>query len=357
MSQQKRAIPPKAWIGVALVALALALLPFVAAFAGQAWVRILNFAMLYIMLALGLNIVVGFAGLLDLGYIAFYAVGAYVYALLASPHFGLHLPFWVILPLGAGIACLFGVLLGAPTLKLRGDYLAIVTLGFGEIIRIFMNNLNAPINITNGPQGINLIDSFHIGTLSLGRADTLFGIQISGPQKYYYVLLLITIGVIVINLRLQNSRLGRAWEAIREDEIAAKAMGINTRNIKLLAFAMGASFGGIAGGIFSATQQFVSPESFGLFESVIVLAMVVLGGMGHIPGVILGAILLTLLPEVLRYTMEPLQHALFGRVLIDAETIRLLVFGIALVVIMLYRPAGLWPSAVRKRELETGIAK
>jgi branched-chain amino acid transport system permease protein len=357
MSVHKKVIPPRAWIGVALIALALALLPFVAAIAGQAWVRILNFAMLYIMLALGLNIVVGFAGLLDLGYIAFYAVGAYVYALLASPHFGLHLPFWIILPLGAGIACLFGVLLGAPTLKLRGDYLAIVTLGFGEIIRIFMNNLNAPVNITNGPQGINLIDPFHIGTLSLGRADTLLGIQISGPQKYYYVLLLITIGVIVINLRLQNSRLGRAWEAIREDEIAAKAMGINTRNIKLLAFAMGASFGGVAGAIFSATQQFVSPESFGLFESVIVLAMVVLGGMGHIPGVILGAILLTLLPEVLRYTMEPLQNALFGRVLVDAETIRLLVFGIALVAIMLYRPAGLWPSAVRKRELETAIAK
>ena len=357
MTEHRRAIPSKAWIGVALVAVALALLPFVAALAGQAWVRILNFAMLYIMLALGLNIVVGFAGLLDLGYIAFYAVGAYVYALLASPHFGLHLPFWVILPLGAAIACIFGVLLGAPTLKLRGDYLAIVTLGFGEIIRIFMNNLNAPINITNGPQGINLIDAFHVGSYSLAQTDTLLGVRFSGPQKYYYVLLLITIGVIVINLRLQNSRLGRAWEAIREDEIAAKAMGINTRNVKLLAFAMGASFGGIAGAIFSATQQFVSPESFGLFESVIVLAMVVLGGMGHIPGVILGAVLLTLLPEVLRYTMEPLQHALFGRVYIDAEIIRLLVFGIALVAIMLYRPAGLWPSAVRKRELETGIAK
>ncbi len=356
-ASRSRNIPAKAWAGVALIALALALLPFVAALAGQAWVRILNFAMLYIMLALGLNIVVGFAGLLDLGYIAFYAVGAYTYALLASPHFGLHLPFWIILPLGAGIACIFGVLLGTPTLKLRGDYLAIVTLGFGEIIRIFINNLNVPINITNGPQGINLIDAFHIGSFSMARTDTLLGITFSGPQKYYYVLLLITIGVIVVNMRLQNSRLGRAWEAIREDEIAAKAMGINTRNVKLLAFAMGASFGGVAGAIFSATQQFVSPESFGLFESVIVLAMVVLGGMGNIPGVILGAILLTMLPEVLRYTMEPLQNALFGRVLVDAETIRLLVFGIALVAIMLYRPAGLWPSAVRKRELETGVAK
>src|SRR5215469_5660328 len=347
----KRA-PPKVWAGVALIVVALALLPFVAALAGQAWVRILNFAILYALLALGLNIVVGFAGLLDLGYIAFYAVGAYMYALLASPQFNIHLPFWIIIPMGAGLACIFGVLLGAPTLKLRGDYLAIVTLGFGEIIRIFLNNLNAPVNITNGPQGVNLIDPFRIGSFSFARSESILGITFSGPQKYYYMLLLLTIAVVVVNIRLQNSRLGRAWEAIREDEVAARAMGINTRNVKLLAFAMGASFGGIAGGIFSATQQFVSPESFGLFESIIVLAMVVLGGMGNIPGVILGAILLTLLPEVLRYTMEPLQNALFGRVILDAETIRLLVFGIALVAIMLYRPAGLWPSAVRKRELE-----
>jgi branched-chain amino acid transport system permease protein len=352
MIRRSRSIPVKAWIGVGLVALALAVLPFIAGLGGQAWVRIVNFAMIYTMLALGLNIVVGFAGLLDLGYIAFYAVGAYVYALLASPHFGIHLPFWIILPIGALVACLFGVLLGTPTLKLRGDYLAIVTLGFGEIIRIFLNNLNAPVNVTNGPQGVNLIDPFRVGSFSFATPETILGISVSGPQKYYYLLLLLTIGIIVVNFRLQNSRLGRAWEAIREDEIAAKAMGINTRNVKLLAFAMGASFGGVAGGIFSATQQFVSPESFGLFESVIVLAMVVLGGMGNIPGVILGAVMLTLLPEVLRYTMEPLQKAVFGRVIVDAETIRLLVFGIALVAIMLYRPAGLWPSAVRKRELE-----
>jgi branched-chain amino acid transport system permease protein len=349
-------IPPRVWAGVALVAVALALLPFAAGMIGQAWVRILNFAMIYTMLALGLNIVVGFAGLLDLGYIAFYAVGAYMYALLASPHFDIHLPFWVILPLGAGLACIFGVLLGAPTLKLRGDYLAIVTLGFGEIIRIFLNNLNAPVNITNGPQGVNLIDPFRIGGFSFARSETILGITFTGPQKYYYILLALTIAVIVVNLRLQNSRLGRAWEAIREDEVAARAMGINTRNVKLLAFAMGASFGGIAGGIFSATQQFVSPESFSLLESIIVLSMVVLGGMGNIPGVILGAVMLTLLPEFLRSTMEPLQNALFGRVLLDAETVRLLVFGIALVAIMLYRPAGLWPSAVRKRELEVSEA-
>ncbi len=146
--------PRAAWIGIALIATALLLLPFVLAHIGTSWVRITNIAILFALLALGLNIVVGFAGLLDLGYIAFYAVGAYVYALLASPHFNLHLPFWVILPLGAAVACMFGVLLGAPTLKLRGDYLAIVTLGFGEIVRIFLNNLSQPVNITNGPQGI-----------------------------------------------------------------------------------------------------------------------------------------------------------------------------------------------------------
>jgi branched-chain amino acid transport system permease protein len=343
--------PRLVWVGIGLITLALLLLPFVAALAGTAWVRVLNFALIYVMMALGLNIVVGFAGLLDLGYIAFYAVGAYVYALLASPHLGLHLPFWVILPLGAFTACIFGVLLGAPTLKLRGDYLAIVTLGFGEIIRIFMNNLDSPVNITNGPRGINLIDPFMIGSFSFSSSQNIAGVDFSGPQKYYYLLLLLTIGIILVNVRLQNSRLGRAWEAIREDEIAAQAMGINTRNVKLLAFAMGASFAGVAGGMFAATQGFVSPESFGLFESVIVLAMVVLGGMGHIPGVILGAILLTGFPEFLRYTMEPLQNLLFHRVIIPSETVRLLVFGIALVAIMLYRPAGLWPSATRRREL------
>src|SRR5437773_6368235 len=251
MTHRAKSIPPKVWAGVVLLALALALLPFVAAFAGQAWVRILNFAMLYIMLALGLNIVVGFAGLLDLGYIAFYAVGAYTYALLASPHFGIHLPFWVVLPIGAGIACLFGVLLGAPTLKLRGDYLAIVTLGFGEIIRIFLNNLYQPINITNGPQGITLIDPFRIGDFSFKTNQSFAGLDFTGPIKYYYFLLIVLIAVIVINLRLQNSRLGRAWEAVREDEIAARAMGINTRNVKLLAFGMGASLGGLDGGMFS----------------------------------------------------------------------------------------------------------
>jgi branched-chain amino acid transport system permease protein len=297
------------------------------------------------------NIVVGFAGLLDLGYIAFYAVGAYVYALLASPHFNLHLPFWIILPIGAAVACLFGVLLGAPTLKLRGDYLAIVTLGFGEIIRIFLNNLSQPVNLTNGPQGITLIDPFRIDGFN-SRRETVFGLDFTGPVKYDYFLVLLLIVIIVVNLRLQDSRIGRAWEAIREDEIAARAMGINTRNLKLLAFAMGASFGGISGGIFSATQGFISPESFVLVESIMVLSMVVLGGMGNIWGVILGAVLLSFVPEVLRYTVEPVQRAVFGRMLIEPEVIRMLLFGLALVLMMLFRPAGILPSALRKRELE-----
>jgi branched-chain amino acid transport system permease protein len=329
------------WIGFALIGLALALLPFALAQVGTTWVRIMNYAILYVMLALGLNIVVGFAGLLDLGYIAFYAVGAYVYALLASPQLGLHLPFWVILPLGALVAAFFGVILGAPTLKLRGDYLAIVTLGFGEIIRIFLNNLSQPVNITNGPRGITGIDPF-----------SLPGLRFDSPIKYYYLLLAVALVIIVISLRLQNSRIGRAWEAIREDEIAARAMGINTRNLKLLAFAMGASFGGLAGGMFSAIQAFISPESFILVESIMVVSMVVLGGMGNIWGVILGAVLLSFIPEILRWTVTPLQEALFGRMVIEPEVIRMLLFGLALVLVMLFRPAGLLPSAVRKRELE-----
>ncbi len=349
----RRQHPRSAWIGLALITGALAALPFVLSMTGQFWMRVTNTAILYCFLALGLNIVVGFAGLLDLGYIAFYAVGAYTYALLASPHFNLYLPFWIILPIGASVACLFGVLLGAPTLKLRGDYLAIVTLGFGEIVRIFLNNLSQPVNITNGAQGIALIQPFSFGRFSFGRTDTIAGLTFTGPVKYYYLLLIVLLGVIVLNVRLQNSRIGRAWEAIREDEIAARAMGINTRNMKLLAFAMGASFGGIAGGMFSAIQGFISPESFVLVESVMVLSMVVLGGMGNIWGVILGAVLLSFVPEVLRATVEPVQMALFGRTLIDPEVIRMLLFGLALVVMMLFRPAGILPSALRKRELET----
>ena len=342
----------KSYFGILLIAVALIAAPFIVGNAlGNAWVRVLDFAALYVMLALGLNIVVGFAGLLDLGYIAFYAVGAYLYALLASPQFGVHWPVWAILPLGALVAGIFGVLLGTPTLRLRGDYLAIVTLGFGEIIRIFLNNLNTPVNITNGPQGINRVDPVTIASQPLTKSLNVFGVQIGGLYLHYFLFVLLALGIVLVTVRLQDSRIGRAWVAIREDEIAAKACGINTRNVKLLAFAMGASFGGVAGGLFAGFQEFVSPESFSLMESVMVLCMVVLGGMGHIPGVILGGILLTVLPEAFRQGAGPLQQALFGRVLLDPEALRMLLFGLALIAVMLYRPAGLWPDPRHRREM------
>jgi branched-chain amino acid transport system permease protein len=344
--------PRARWAGLALIVVALAVLPFaLEASVGRTWVRIIDLALLYTMLALGLNIVVGFAGLLDLGYIAFYAVGAYTYALLASPHFGLHLPWWVLLPAGAVLAAFFGAVLGAPTLRLRGDYLAIVTLGFGEIIRIFLNNLNAPINITNGPQGVNLIDPINIAGVSFARTTPLLGIPFPGTHLHYYVFLLLAVLVMFVCIRLEDSRIGRAWVAIREDEIAALAMGINTRNVKLLAFAMGATFGGVAGGLFSSLQGFVSPESFVVWESITVLCMVVLGGMGHVAGVVLGALMLATLPELLRHTAAPMQQQLFGKVILDPESLRMLLFGLALILVMLLRPAGLWPSPTRRREL------
>ncbi|MBI2294859.1 MAG: ABC transporter ATP-binding protein [Betaproteobacteria bacterium] len=338
------------WAAYIALALLLVALPFVTDWAfGRTWVRIAAFVLLYVMLALGLNIVVGYAGLLDLGYVAFFAVGAYFYALLASPHFDVHLPFWLLLPLGAAFACVFGVLLGAPTLRLRGDYLAIVTLGFGEIIRIFLVNLNAPVNITNGPQGINLIDPVRLGDFSLAQTHSLLGASFPAVYNYYYLFLVLTLAVVFVSLRLEDSRIGRAWVAIREDEVAAAATGINTRNVKLLAFAMGASFGGVSGGLFSGFQGFVSPESFTIIESVMILCMVVLGGMGHIPGVILGTVLLVVLPEALRH-LGPWQQALFGRVLADPADLRLLVFGLALILVMMLRPSGLWPSSTRRRE-------
>ena len=333
-----------AWIAIALLLLAL---PFITeAVLGRSWVRIIAVALLFVMLALGLNIVVGFAGLLDLGYIAFFAVGAYSYALLASPQFAVHWPFLVLLPLGAAIAAVFGILLGAPTLRLRGDYLAIVTLGFGEIIRVFLNNLNRPVNITNGPQGITLIDPLQIGGFSLAQTHSFAGLTFSPVHNYYFVFLLCAALSIALSLRLENSRIGRAWVAIRDDELAASAMGINTRNIKLLAFAMGATFGGVAGGLFASFQGFVSPESFQLIDSIMVLCMVVLGGMGNVAGVVLGAVLLTALPEALRY-IGPLQQRWLGHVMVDPADLRMLLFGLALVLMMLMRPEGIWPARRR----------
>jgi branched-chain amino acid transport system permease protein len=349
--------PRAALAATVAVALALAVLPLVLGMGGNRWVRLADFALLYVMLALGLNIVVGYAGLLDLGYVAFYAVGAYMYALLASPHLmenfewiaaafpdGLHNSIWLVVPLGALLAAFFGVVLGAPVLRLRGDYLAIVTLGFGEIIRIFLNNLNAPLNITNGPQGISNIDPVRIAGLDFSKTLELGGVRMPSVTLYYYLFLVLAIAVILVSIRLQDSRIGRAWMAIREDEIAAKAMGINTRNVKLLAFAMGASFGGVSGAMFASFQGFVSPESFILMESIVIVAMVVLGGMGHVPGVVLGAVLLYAIPETLREIARPIQLAVFGTELVAPEALRMLLFGLSLVLIMLYRPTGLWPA-------------
>ncbi|KQO27882.1 ABC transporter ATP-binding protein [Acidovorax sp. Leaf78] len=343
-------------------AIALLVLPLILQFFGNAWVRIADLALLYVMLALGLNIVVGYAGLLDLGYVAFYAVGAYLFALMASPHLadtfaafaamfpnGLHTSLWLVIPAAAILAAFFGALLGAPTLKLRGDYLAIVTLGFGEIVRIFLNNLDHPVNLTNGPKGLGQIDSVKIFGLDLGKRLELFGFDINSVTLYYYLFLILVVISVIICYRLQDSRVGRAWMAIREDEIAAKAMGINTRNMKLLAFAMGASFGGVSGAMFGAFQGFVSPESFSLMESVMIVAMVVLGGIGHIPGVILGAVLLSALPEVLRYVAGPLQAMTDGR--LDSAILRQLLIALAMIIIMLLRPRGLWPSPEHGKSL------
>jgi branched-chain amino acid transport system permease protein len=349
-------------------------LPLFAQQFGQGPVRIMAFALLYVLLALGLNIVVGYAGLLDLGFVAFYAVGAYMYALLASPHLaenfesfkamfpnGLHTPIWIVVPAAALLAATAGVLLGTPVLKLRGDYLAIVTLGFGEIIRVFLNNLEQPLNITNGPRGLDRIDPMNIGVpftdlkFSFGTTKHIGEFAIPSVTLYYWLFLALVIGSLLVCYRLERSRIGRAWMAIREDEIAAKAMGINTRNMKLLAFGMGATFGGVSGAMFAAFQGFVSPESFSLMESVMIVAMVVVGGIGHLPGVVVGALLLAILPEALRYVAGDIQNMTGGR--IDASILRQALIALAMIVVMLWRPRGLWPSPEHGKAAPAPLAK
>ncbi len=354
---------PGKLIAFAIAALALLALPLLLQSTGSnSWVRIVDIALLYVLLALGLNIVVGYAGLLDLGYIAFFAVGAYVFALLGSPHLtdvfpaikawfpnGVHIAMWAVIFVAALIAGIVGVILGAPTLKLRGDYLAIVTLGFGEIIRIFLLNMDRPLNITNGPKGLSQIDTIRIFGLDIGQPLEVLGYRFEMVTMYYYVFLGFVLFAVLLSYRLQDSRIGRAWMAIREDETAAKAMGLNTRNLKLLAFGMGASFGGVSGVLFASFQRFVSPESFSLMESVMVVAMVVLGGIGHIPGVILGALLLAGLPELLRHVAGPLTQLTDGR--LAPEILRQLLIALAMVVVMLLRPKGLWPAPEHGKSL------
>jgi len=324
---------PAIWFAIAIV------LPFVPVLFHQNNGGFTNFladAGAFVLLALGLNIVVGFAGLLDLGYAAFFAIGSYAYAMLASPQFGIHIPFWVMLFVASGIAAVFGILLGAPTLRLRGDYLAIVTLGFGEIVPQTFLNLT---QFTGGPNGINLLDRPAIGPWKFGF-DAL--------PYYFMVLALIALAVWLAN-NMRNSRLGRAWMAIREDELAAAHMGINTTATKLAAFAMGASFSGLAGCALASKLQLVSPDQFGFNVSVFILAMLVLGGMGNIPGVIAGSLILSALE---RFILPQGTNFLHGiGVNVDLTNSRFLIYGIILVTMMLFRPEGLIPSGQRKAEL------
>lgn len=297
-----RALVPMALMPIAVVVVGL----FLPAYP----LRILDLILLYAMLGMGLNIVVGHAGLLDLGYVAFYAIGAYTYALLASPQFDLHLPFLLVLLIGAGLAALAGVLLGIPVLRLRGDYLAIVTLGFGEIIRVLMNNLDG---LTNGPQGIARLDE-----------AVIFGWHLSTPVDYLYLLVGLVVLTFLAVWRLQESSFGIALAAVREDQDAARGCGIDTTGVKLIAFATSATIGGVGGVVFASMQRFVSPESFTFWESLSIVLVVVVGGLGNPFGVILGAGLLVVMPELLRAYAD----------------YRQLLYGIALVLIILARPMG-----------------
>ena len=314
----------------------------------------------WILLALGLNIVVGYAGLLDLGYAAFFAIGSYTFAILASPQFGIHISFWLLLLVAAFVAAMFGVLLGAPTLRLRGDYLAIVTLGFGEIVPRVIRNAS---KFTGGVNGIVGTDQPKIPAV-LGFHGYSFGLN---PVPYYYLMLVIIVITILLIRNLRNSRLGRAWMAVREDEVAAAATGINTVTTKLLAFALGASFSGFAGSYYASKLFIVTPETFSFVVSVTVLLMVVLGGMGNIRGVIVGALViyaiqayvLVQLPGWIASATQALDIGFLNNVDISGYVQRssILIFGVILVVIMLLRPQGLIPSAQRKVELELGTTE
>lgn len=294
---------------------------------GKYWNYTVGTVGIYVMLGLGLNIVVGMAGLLDLGYAAFFAIGAYTVALLTAPEpHGVMANFWLVLPLGIVLASVAGVMLGIPVLRMRGDYLAIVTLGFGEIIRVLLKS-DTLTSFTGGPQGVRAVGG-----------PSIFGFR--ADDKFYVYLIILGIALVAfVTNRLQHSRVGRAWMAMREDEDVAEAMGIYTLKYKLLAFAIGAGFAGLGGAIFAARNKYANPEDFALLASVNVLSLVIIGGMGSIPGIILGALVLKGLPEILR----------------QLEDYRMLAFGALLIVMMILRPEGLWPSKRRAMELHESV--
>ncbi|MDQ6883563.1 MAG: ABC transporter ATP-binding protein [Candidatus Dormibacteraeota bacterium] len=339
---------------IVVLGLAVILIMFPLLDSNQSHVNVADDAGRWVLLALGLNIVVGYAGLLDLGYAAFFAIGSYAFAILASSQFNIHISFWILLLLSAVIAALFGVILGAPTLRLRGDYLAIVTLGFGEIVPRVVRNVTP---LTGGVNGIVGTDQPSLPIIGS------FGFN---PVPYYYLILVVLLLSIYLISNLRNSRLGRAWMAIREDEVAAAATGINTVTTKLLAFAMGAAFSGFAGTYYTAKLFIVTPESFGFVVSVTVLVMVVLGGMGNMWGVIVGSLLvytiqsyvLIQLPGWIQGVTQALNIGFLNKLDIAGYVQRsnFLIFGIILVAIMLLRPQGLIPSAQRKVELELGTS-
>ncbi|WP_322814931.1 branched-chain amino acid ABC transporter permease [Chloroflexus sp.] len=316
-------------------------------------------------LALGLNVVVGFAGLLDLGYVAFFAVGAYAWAIFSTPQISEINPAWspvdpimfyLFLIIGLILGLITGVLLGLPVLRLRGDYLAIVTLGFGEVIRVIANNLDRPVNVTNGSQGIRDIERPPLVLVDLVRN---LGVVADDNRLYqlffYYLVLIILLLTVIVVARLKNSRIGRAWEAIREDEVAAVAQGIPRVRMKLLAFAIGASFAGVMGVVFASKQLFINPPTFDLLRSINILVMVILGGMGSIPGAMLGAIIVTMLDlQILPRTAAVIREAQAAGLPIprqfDPTQYQRLFFGLLLVVMMIFRPEGLWPDERRREE-------
>ncbi len=324
-------------IGLVILALLLAPLLVQVLPQNQYLMDVIITTLIYVTLAIGLNVTVGLAGLLDLGYIAFYGLGAYGAAIVM--HGGAAqiatsggLGFWLALPLALAVACIAGLLIGLPTLRLRGDYLAIVTLAFGQIAKLTENNWDW---LTNGPQGLEV------------AKPVLLGQELRSPYLLYYIIAGIALLTWACVRNLNNSSVGRAWVAIREDEIAAGAMGINVPKMKLLAFMTGAAFAGLAGAFFATKSGFISPPSFDFIETVIILAMVVLGGMGSLPGVILGGVILAVLPEFLR----SLPGILNIEGSFDITPYRMLIYGGAMVLIMFFRPEGLLPEAHRRREL------